>query len=209
MEKLLLHKMVGKSATSLCSKYLSILEVGGAYAHRFGGLLSFLNIPHLVITDLDAVDPDGMHPACRGDHPGALTSNASLKTFFNVNTVQELLTLTQEQKADEVKDRCVAFQIGITVEEDGVSLQMIPRTIEEAFAYDNFTMLRGGAVNVGIEVPTNLGEAYQAIFERVKSSGFKKTDFALDVLASEADWVTPGYIADGLHWLEQRLGKVE
>jgi len=209
VEKLLLPKMVEKSASSLRTKYLSILEVGGAYAHRFEGLLSFLNIPYLVITDLDSVDPNGKHPARRGDHPGALTSNASLKKFFAINTVQELLELKPEQKTDEGKDRCVAFQVGITVEEDGKSLLMIPRTIEEAFAYDNFTILRNGELSVGIDVPDDLEAVYQEIFERIKSSSFKKTDFALDVLASETEWVTPGYIAEGLHWLEQRLEKAE
>ena len=209
VEKLLLPKMVEKSALSLRTKYLSILEVGGAYAHRFEKLLSFLNIPYLVITDLDSVDPDGKHPACRGDHHSALTSNASLKTFFGVNTVEQLMALAAEQKRDELKDRCIAFQTGITVEEDGKSLLMIPRTIEEAFAYDNFTLLRSGDLNVGIAVSEDLEEAYQAIFDRIKSSGFKKTDFALDVLASEQNWLTPGYIAEGLQWLEQRLAKVK
>ncbi len=209
VEKLLLPKMVEKSAPSLRTKYLTILEVGGAYAHRFEGLLNYLNIPHLVITDLDSVDPDGKHPTRRGDHPGALTSNASLKKFFGANTVQQLLALTAEQKTVKEKDRCVAFQIGITVEEGDNSLLMIPRTIEEAFAYNNITILRGGELSIGVEVPDDLEDAYQVIFERVKSSGFKKTDFALDVLASESDWVTPGYIAEGLHWLELRLGKVE
>lgn len=209
VEKLLLPKMIEKTASTLHSKYLSILEVGGAYAHRFEGLLSFLNIPHLVITDLDSVDPEGRHPARRGDYPGALTSNASLKQFFDVNTVQGLLTLTLKQKQDEEKDRFVAFQVGINVEENSQSLTMIPRTIEESFAYDNFSLLRNGAVGVGIDVPTDLEGAYQAIFERVTSSSFKKTDFALDVLASEVDWLTPGYIEEGLTWLEQRLDKVE
>lgn len=209
VEKLLLPKMVEKSASSLHTKYLSILEVGGAYAHRFEGLLSFLNIPHLVITDLDSVNPGGKHPACQGNHPGALTSNASLKKYFDVNTVQQLLALSAEQKTDEEKDRCVAFQVGITVEENGKSLPMIPRTIEEAFAFDNFAILRSGELSVGVNVPGDLEDAYKAIFERINSSGFKKTDFALDVLASETEWVTPGYIAEGLHWLEQRLGKVE
>lgn len=208
VEKLLLPKMVEKTAPSLRTKYLSILEVGGAYAHRFEGLLNFLNIPHLVITDLDSVDPDGKHPARRGDHPGALTSNASLKKFFDVNTVQQLLALAKEQKTVEEKDRCVAFQVGITVEEGGNSHLMIPRTIEEAFAYDNFTILRGGDLSLGIEVPEDLGDAYQVIYERIKSSSFKKTDFALDVLASESGWVTPGYIGEGLRWLDQRLGKI-
>jgi len=209
VEKLLLAKMVEKSAPTLRTKYLSILEVGGAYAHRFEGLLSFLNIPHLVITDLDSVGPEGRHPVCRGDDPSALTSNASLKEFFGVNTVQELLALSEDQKRDEMKDRCVAFQVGINVEENGQTLTMIPRTIEEAFAYDNFALLRGSALDVGIDVPDDLEGSYQAIFERVKSSSFKKTDFALDVLASEVDWLTPGYIDEGLHWLEQRLAKVE
>lgn len=209
VEKLLLPKMVEKSAPSLHTKYLSILEVGGAYAHRFEGLLNFLNIPHLVITDLDSVEREGRHPACRGDHTEALTSNASLKKYFNVNTVNQLLTLTAANKTSEGKDRCVAFQVGIALKENGKTFLAIPRTIEEAFAYDNFAILRSGELNVGISVPNDLGEAYQAIFERVKSSDFKKTDFVLDVLASEAAWVTPGYIAEGLQWLEKRLGKLE
>ena len=208
VEKLLLPKMLEKTAPSLRTKYLSILEVGGAYAHRFEGLLSFLNIPYLVITDLDSVDADGRHPATRGDHQGALTSNASLKKFFDVNTVEELLALTPEQKTDEEKDRYVAFQVGIIVVDNDQSLAMIPRTIEEAFAYDNFPFLRRGELSVGIALPDRLEDAYQAIFERIQSSGFKKTEFALDVLASEVGWASPGYIAEGLHWLAQRLGKV-
>lgn len=209
VEKLLLPKMISKTAHTLHSKYLSILEVGGAYAHRFEGLLSFLNIPSLVITDLDSVDPEERHRACRGDHEGALTSNASLKRFFGVTTVQELLTLSPDQKRDERKDRCVSFQVPVNVEEGNQKLTMIPRTIEESFAYDNFDLLRKGEVSVGVDMPDDLDEAYQAIFERVKSSRFKKTEFALDVLASEVDWRTPGYIEDGLNWLDMRLQNVE
>ncbi len=207
VEKLLLPKMVEKTAEALRKKYLTILEVGGAYAHRFEGLLSFLNIPYLVITDLDSVEPGGRHPACRGDHSGAQTSNASLKKLFGINTVDQLLALTAEQKADKSKDRCIAFQVGITVEDDGKSHLMIPRTIEEAFAYDNFSTLRDDQLSLGIDIPGGLEDAYQTIFERVKSSSFKKTDFALGALASEDCWETPGYIAEGLHWLEQRLDK--
>ena len=209
VEKLLLPKMLEKSAPKLRTKYLSILEVGGAYAFRFEELLSFLNIPYLVITDLDSVDPDGNHPSCRGDRSGALTSNATLKQLLGVNTVEELLKLTSEQKRDAVRDRFVAFQTGVIVEEDGNKLLMIPRTIEEAFAYENFALLRSGEFKVGKDVPEDLDEAYKAIYERIKSSSFKKTDFALDVLTFEQDWVTPGYIMDGLQWLEQRLAVVQ
>lgn len=59
VEKLLMPAMIGSAAKRLRTTYLTVLEVGGAYAHRFEGLLSFLHIPYLVITDLDSVQPKG------------------------------------------------------------------------------------------------------------------------------------------------------
>lgn len=206
VEKLLLPQMIERSTPELCKKYLSILEVGGAYAHKFEGLLRFLNIPYIVITDLDSVHPEGRHPAVRGDTQGALTSNNTLKTFFGLSTVQELLHLGIEQKECPENARFVAFQTEIVVEDTaGNSLVMIPRTLEEAFAYENFSLLRNGMLNVGISIPTNLGDAYEEIYQRIKSSSFKKTDFALEVLFLESEWTTPRYIEEGLKWLEQRL----
>ena len=79
VEKLLMPSMIERAARRLRTTYLTILEVGGAYAHRFEGLLSFLHIPYLVITDLDSVAPTGYPSACRADVVGARTSNASLK----------------------------------------------------------------------------------------------------------------------------------
>ncbi|EPR2983064.1 ATP-dependent nuclease [Vibrio parahaemolyticus] len=206
VEKLLLPQMIEKSAPELRNKYLSILEVGGAYAHRFAGLLRFLNIPYLVITDLDSVDPEGRHSAVRGDKEGALTSNNSLKTLLGVSTVQELLALSGEQKTCNENDRFVAFQTVVNVEEEaGNSFVMTPRTLEEAFAYDNFALLRNGELSLGIQIPASLDDAYDAVFTRVKSSSFKKTDFALEILFSESEWRTPKYIEEGLKWLDQRL----
>jgi hypothetical protein len=44
------------------------------------------------------------------------------------------------------------------------------------------------------------------LHRRVKSSSFKKTDFALALLAQDPDtWVVPTYITDGLRWLEQEV----
>ena len=205
VEKLLLHKMIEKDAPKLCTKYLSILEVGGAYAHRFAGLLRFLNIPYLVITDLDSVEAEGRHPVCRGDKPGALTSNASLKKFFDVKTVADLRTIKPDQKADGEEDRYVTFQTDIEVVEGEDKRHMIPRTIEEALAFDNFELLRSGQLSLGITIPESLEDAYADIFKRIKSSSFKKTEFALDILAATEDWDTPSYIVEGLQWLENRL----
>ena len=115
VEKLLMPTMIERAANRLQISYLTILEVGGAYAHRFDELLTFLNIPYLVITDLDSVRPEGRNPACRADLDGALTSNSSLKKFFDVNTVNDLIALTSEQRHDDERDRYVTFQQDVPV----------------------------------------------------------------------------------------------
>lgn len=206
VEKLLIPEMIEKAAPNLREKYLSVLEVGGAYAHRFAGLLKFLNIPYLVITDLDSVNPDGRHPAVRGDYENALTSNNCLKSLLRVTRVEELLALDKEAKSCADNDRFIAFQVGIEVREEGKdSVVMIPRTLEEAFAYENFNLFRNQELSLGIEVPDNLDEAYMEIYKKVKSSSFKKTNFALEVLFLDKDWKTPNYIKEGLEWLDERL----
>jgi len=41
VERLLMPQMIAKAATRLQSSYLSILEIGGAFGHRFKGLIGF------------------------------------------------------------------------------------------------------------------------------------------------------------------------
>lgn len=200
-EKLLMPIMIDKSAPSLRKAFLSILEVGGAYAHRFEGLLAYLKIPYLVITDLDSVDPNDGRKTCRPDMEGAKTSNGTLKDFFKVSTIDELLALPYAERLDPKKDRFVAFQS--TVDTEGV--KMIPRTFEEAIAYENIDFLRSEDIDIGVEVPEELTTDNDAIYNRVKSDAFKKIEFAMNLLATRAEWKTPRYVQDGLRWLESRL----
>lgn len=57
VERLLLPLMIEKVAPQLKSSYLSILELGGAFAHLFKNLIRFLGLTTLIITDLDSVLP--------------------------------------------------------------------------------------------------------------------------------------------------------
>ena len=205
VEKLLMPSMIDKAANRLRMSYLTVLEIGGAYAHRFDELLAFLCIPHLIITDLDSVDAAGNHPACRADTVGALTSNASLKNLLGVNSVAELIGLTNDQKRNEERGRYVTFQQDIAVTDGGAATTMRPRTLEEAFTYENFSFFRDETLSLRLTIPARLEDAYQAIYNHIKSSSFKKTDFAMDVLASDAEWQVPAYIAEGLQWLQNRL----
>lgn len=205
VEKLLMPIMIEKTASLLKSSYLTILEIGGAYAHRFDQLLSFLKIPYLIITDIDSVDPEGRHPARRGDFEGALTSNNSLKGLLDVTTIDELQALDHDGKLNDEIGRFVAFQQTVDVEYNSMSKGLIPRTLEEAFIYENFSRFKNGALPIGKEIPNDLDEAYEVIYKLVKSNGFKKTDFAMAMLASNEDWLVPAYISEGLTWLEARL----
>jgi len=205
VEKLLLPAMIESAAPRLRTTYLTILEVGGAYAHRFDALLNFLHIPYLVITDLDSVVPTGYPSACRADVADARTSNASLKQLCGKTTVAELIAMTSDEKKHAAKDRCVAFQTDILVVDGPNQKVLRPRTLEEAIVYENFGLLRSGALSIGADVSPALDDAYQDVYDRIRSNGFKKTDFAMDILARTEPWTVPEYIAEGLRWLEARL----
>ena len=208
VEKLLLPRMIEESAPGLLQRYVTILEVGGAHAHRFSGLLKFLSIPYLVITDLDSVklNQNGKYEACRADTEGAQTSNSSLKHFLGAESVADLRELGFDKKTQEEHDRFIAFQKPVEVTHNGESIfEMLGRTFEETFVYQNLEICRAENTILGIEIPHSPRETYKTVYQHVRSGRLKKTDFALTLLGSSAEWVVPDYISEGLGWLARRL----
>ena len=55
VERLLMPVMIRKVAITLRSACLCILEVGGAFGHRFQSLIEFLGLTALIVTDIDSV----------------------------------------------------------------------------------------------------------------------------------------------------------
>ncbi len=209
VEKILLPAMIARSAPGLRKAYLTILEVGGAYAHRFEDLLAFLHVPYLVITDLDSAEPSGRLNACRADKQGARTSNATLRALLGKTTIEELMAIQEGDKATSDNDRFVAYQFDIPVTDGTSTIMMRTRTLEEAIVYQNFSFFSDGIVELGVEVPAPLNNAYEAVYSHIRSSNFKKTDFAMDILACKSDWLTPNYIHQGLRWLQHRVVPTE
>lgn len=88
-ERLLLPRMINKideglpNGTKLGSQYLTVIEVGGAYAHIFFDLMEFLELRTLVITDIDSVKANATnhYEACPVAQ-GQRTSNDCIKTWF-------------------------------------------------------------------------------------------------------------------------------
>lgn len=77
----------------LGSQYITIMEVGGAYAQLFIPLLNFLDLRSLIITDLDSVKRNSKKKleACPV-HEGETTSNSCIKHWFSTAETVALTT---------------------------------------------------------------------------------------------------------------------
>lgn len=194
VEKLLLPKMIADCAAkghpAFASEYITIMEVGGAHAHKFKSLLKFIEVPTLIITDLDAVGADGK--MCRVAD-GTSTSNATLKRWLPGKTA---LNDVQAAVAADKTDGSV--RIAYQISEDGA----LPcaRTFEEAFIYCNADWL----ISCGAELPVTANAVAGSCATDLVRDAYDirppKVDFALDLMVTEG-WQTPRYIAEGLAWL--------
>lgn len=171
----------------LGSQYLSVIEIGGAYAHIFFDLLKFLEVRTLVITDIDAVKSNGAasYVKCEVRH-GERTSNACLKAWFKADvTTAELLAATDEAKIDA--KRRVAFQ------QPELEGGPCGRSFEDAFMLANPALFPSAGP----------GDAERATQAWDAASNVKKSDFALKYALTEEAWAIPRYISEGLAWLAE------
>jgi predicted ATP-dependent endonuclease of OLD family len=247
VERLLLPLMIEKAAPQLHSTYLSILELGGAFAHLFRTLIQFLGLTTLVITDLDSVHSPKPDPeiegcddltgstnaeaeedseegnslcsgSCMTDSPGAVTSNQTLIQWLpKMKTVEDLLAADHKTKSPattlaEPAKVCVAYQTRQPTSWNGETKEMAGRTFEEAFAYENLEWCQDiTRRSLHLRVVTKkatlpLAAVAKKVHDRVKGTGFDKTDFALALMMTDRnEWRVPHYIAEGLKWLAQQL----
>lgn len=189
-ERLLLPAMIRKTDAAaagepqLGSQYLTVMEVGGAYAHRFFDLLTFLELRTLIITDIDTVKPseNGKRKAVPVAE-GEFTSNGCIKAWFgNAVSPPELLAKAPVDKT--AGSRRLAYQIP---EADGGPCA---RSFEDAFILANPDRF-------------DLGEGDPAMLAYEHAADQKKSTFALAHAIEHTDWNVPRYIAEGLRWLAQ------
>lgn len=233
VERLLLPVIIERFVPDLRSCHLTILEVGGAFAHRFENLVAFLGLPTLVIADLDSVCPapggtdddaeddaeeDENAPklkACTVHTAGAVTSNETLKTWLpKLSDISELLAGGEDLKAPADADGLpgsvrVAYQTGEPVTWGGQTAIRAGRTLEEAFALQNLDWTQSvDGKSLGLKIAKaadmSIENLHDRLFARIKT--FDKTRFALGVIAAvDRTWTAPRYIVDGLEWLRGKL----
>ena len=202
-ERLLLPKMIENEASTLLHDYISIIEVGGAYAIKFRELLHFLRVPTLIITDIDSVDPAENNKKIETSFDNAVTSNVTLKEWIPGEKDIKKLLAPDVNKGEEFIQ--VAYQIAEH------SSMPVGRSFEEAFILANASVLTRAAkkkdpkfVNRKYFCENGTVHTQEYIcshsYEIAKKISHK-TDFAFDILMLD-DWKTPVYIKKGLEWLE-------
>lgn len=250
VERLVLPLMITQGAKQLGAAYLSILEVGGAFAYRFRKLIEFLGLPTLIITDLDSVHPpppkkEGEAAAKDGDvetdheeddddegddeakpKPGSKCPASTLGAITANQTLRQWLpgkVLIEELLAAEAGDKIqmptndggahvmVSYQCPVSATWGKETLELKSRTLEEAFAYENLAWCQKKehhemGLRWGKSATMTLEVLAAKIHKRVKGESFKKTNFALGLLASsDGSWVVPTYIQQGLDWLSTHV----
>ena len=237
VERLIMPQMIAKVAPGLQSCYLSVLEIGGAYAHLFRTLIEFLGITTLVVTDLDSVtgpanegDGDDAEPLGANDEAGevtvgstctpetldAVTSNQMLAQWLpGSQRIDELLAADAAAKtvaADEFGLGAirVTYPCTVNIGHNDEQIERAGRTLEVAFAFDNLDWTQEAAnqeLKLRVRDPQNLEDLAQKLHKKVHTSSYKKTDFALALLAKDPNaWNVPHYITEGLEWLEAEMG---
>ncbi|MDO6732455.1 ATP-dependent endonuclease [Marinovum sp. 2_MG-2023] len=188
-ERILLPAMIRKTDSAaagqpqLGRQYLTVMEVGGAYAHRFFDLLSFLELRTLIITDIDTVKPnDAGKRVAVPVADGVFTSNGCLKAWFADDVSPEVL-LGKNATDKMIGVRRVAFQIPEAAEGP------CGRSFEDAFILAN---------------PARFPlEGDRALAAYTLAGDQKKSTFALQHAIEHTDWNVPRYIAEGLRWLAE------
>ncbi len=197
VEKLLLPAMIEAIAKmtgfeGFSSQYISVLEVGGAYAHKIDPFLRFIGIPTLVIADIDSATEERRQCPV---YEGKITTNQVLRYWMpNKNTIEELLAAADSEKV--TGDIRIAYQIP----EAG----RCGRSFEEAFVYANVLWLRDNASAFSGSNQAELTRRDDLV-SAAYGFGLKvsKVDFALDLMTTEG-WRPPAYIEEGLKWLAAR-----
>ena len=167
----------GANDPKLSSQYISIMEVGGAHAHKFFNLLNFLDLSTLIITDIDSVDSN--LESCEVA-AGTGTSNSCIKEWFNPDVTPAQLLAKNEN--DKIEGR-----VRLTYQVPEQSGGACGRSFEDAFILANYAKF-------GLATE-NATEAYN------KSKNIKKTNFAIEYGIDNKNWNVPLYIAQGLRWL--------
>ena len=220
-EHMLVPLFIREHFPELHQSYITLLEIGGSHAHRLKSLLDHLGLITLIITDLDAADPNGRHPSTQPKRKqNQITRNSTLKLWVpKKNQLDDLLDLPEsekELKVDEFYSIRVAYQVPVFAKliAEVQASEVISNTFEDAFVFENLETLKQmndeGLINLfktAINESTSVDDLSQKLYECIRANTSKKAEFALNLLFHKCpeEFNIPRYINEGLSWLNDKI----
>lgn len=216
-ERMLLPYFIHQHFPKLESNYISILEVNGAHAHRFKPLIDALDVPSLVLTDLDSVDQNGkkVQPQ-RNKQQESSCDNLNKWLGLPNRKLETALDYVDSNK--KVKNAFISYQKEIPIQWNGKEEIVIPYTFEDSIVFSNLQIFKDAEImknTTGMlkkmheaTLELNLEECCQKAFKALNG---EKAKMALDILyefepQGKELFSPPNYIKDGLEWLSEELG---
>lgn len=189
IEKLDAAGKFSEAKVTLQSQYYTLIEVGGAYAFKFIPFMKFLDIPTLIITDIDSISED--RTKCYVSK-AKKTSNATIKHWFTdiLNKSETEYTFNDIKSLNDTDKSCENIHLEYQIEENG----LCGRSLEEAIKNANRQLF---SIN---DNPKESDIDYNP------SKDGSKTDFAMNLIFEEnkQNYSVPKYIENGLIWLNRQ-----
>lgn len=198
-ERILLPEMIKKAddqkQCNLRRKYMSIVEVGGAYAHHFYKFVDFLELKTLVITDLDSVEKivEGGKTKYRSRmvSKGTHSSNVALSKWYGRDGYSELTEFLTKTDTEKI---CGRRRISYQVPE--IEGGCCGRSFEDAFILAN-------SLAFDLERKSERCIETQVFAKAQIIAKDSKANFAIKYSIDKTEWVVPKYICEGLEWLDK------
>lgn len=220
-ERVLLPSAISNEFPKIAQSFVEYLEVGGAHAHRLQPLIEQLNIPTIVITDLDGRNAENKRS--RPQKGCSMTSGSTVIKHWlkpptspnnDIDTLVELPLADRVRKVVGQTSVYFAFQREIKArvtlpcdsgtEPRTLLLSAIPNTFEDALAFTNLEFLwsNKGSGTTGLlrkfisalERHVSIGNLDglpEDFHKAITASSSGKSNFALDILLALDSEVAP------------------
>ena len=197
----------------LSAQNITVIQAG-ANAKAFRHFIEFLQIPTLIITDIDTVcrkvvDEKTTYHACSVlDTNCCNTSNATIKYYYAAPKFVYGCSV-HDAWLENVKNhtqKCISDFVNVSYqcEENGY----YPRSFEDAFINVNLTEIKkqqNQLLGLGNKDKINVNDDIYNLTQEIID---KKSDFASSLLytayTENVEWTTPKYIQEGLEWLQRQ-----
>ncbi|MEK5100946.1 AAA family ATPase [Cytobacillus sp. FSL M8-0252] len=210
-ERLLFKYLISnmKEYENLSSQYISYIQVGGAYAHKYLELINFLEIKTLIFTDIDyeynKEDIQKETDLVLEEVIKRETSNETIKKIVGEFIISEIFKKSKEKKGEFLSNNkvCLKFQ----TDTDGYA-----RTLEDALLHKLldfetvFSKITKKDFQLIIEdkqlLLSNTNKAETSLRDRIDKLNNKTDSMYALIESGNINNAIPNYIEEGLDWLK-------